>query len=63
MNTSPLKHEEKAWSAVLNHSDVFMKGPGSFKTITKETRGDRNVAPTENAVNLMDCNKNSVWRS
>ena len=26
-----------------------------FKTVTKETGDNRNVLPTENATNLMDC--------
>ena len=39
------------------HSDVWMQGLDNFKTVTKETGGNRNLVPTENVRNLMDCEK------
>ena len=46
---------------MLNLSDVWMRGLDNFKTGV-----DRNVVPSENAKNLMDCSeikRNSVTRN
>ena len=60
-------HKKKS-SRVLysTHFDVWMLGLDHFKMDTKETGGNRNVVPSENATNLMDCKeikRNSVRRT
>ena len=45
---------------------LWMQGLDNFKTGSKETGGNRNVVPSQNAMNLMDCKeikRNSVMRS
>ena len=37
------------------YDNVCMRGLHNFKTTTKETGGNRNMDPTENAANLIDC--------
>ena len=37
------------------YNDVQLQGLDNFKTVAKETKGNRCVVPMKNATNLLDC--------
>ena len=44
------------------HFEVWVRGLDNFKTIAKETLGNRNMVSAENATNFIDWKQNSVTR-
>ena len=57
MNTSTSSKEEEPGVLYLTNPDVLMHGLDDFKTVAQETRGNRNMIPTENATTAKKSNE------